>query len=144
MATPQGGYLVSQAHRLSSQALDQTLAAHGCEALSGIQGRVFYVLLSSENGACLSEIAEKTALPKPTLTGVVDRMEKAGIVRREAVAGDRRKTRIVLTEQADELAHAYETVSAEMNERFFAGFSDREREELAGYLERIIANLSNQ
>jgi MarR family 2-MHQ and catechol resistance regulon transcriptional repressor len=53
--------------------------------------------LGNTAGLTFKEIGEQTLITKGTLTGVVDRMEEKGLVRRIAQPDDRRCTRVVLT-----------------------------------------------
>lgn len=59
--------------------------------------------LGDTAGMTCSELSEKTLVTKGTLTGVLDRLESKGLIRRDAVAGDRRYTQISLTENGDAL-----------------------------------------
>ena len=45
----------------------------------------------------MQELQERSLFTRSGLTRLVDRMEDAGLVRREAVPGDRRGVRVVLT-----------------------------------------------
>lgn len=59
--------------------------------------------LGNTAGLTFKEIGEQTLITKGTLTGVVDRMEEKGLVRRIALADDRRCTRVVLTAKGNRL-----------------------------------------
>lgn len=74
-----GGNYVSQIKRLSDRILEQILAEKNIDAFNGAQGRILYVLWSRD-GISLRELADKTGLAPTTLTSMVDRMEKAGLV----------------------------------------------------------------
>lgn len=53
--------------------------------------------LGNTNGMNMSDIATKTLLTKGTLTGIIDRLEKKGLVSREVPPENRRSFTIVLT-----------------------------------------------
>ena len=55
--------------------------------------------LGNTDGMTLGEIGEKTLITKGTLTGVIDRLEKKGLVRRVQCPEDRRCTRVTLTQK---------------------------------------------
>jgi len=59
--------------------------------------------LGDTAGMTCSELSEKTLVTKGTLTGVLDRRESKGLIRRDGIEGDRRYTKIVLTEKGDAL-----------------------------------------
>ena len=50
-----------------------------------------------ENGLRMQELEQRSLFTRSGLTRLVDRIEAAGLVRREAVPGDRRGVRVVLT-----------------------------------------------
>jgi len=52
---------------------------------------------AGDRGLRMQELQERSLFTRSGLTRLVDRMEEAGLVRREAVAGDRRGVCIVLT-----------------------------------------------
>lgn len=52
--------------------------------------------LGNTQGMCFKELGEKTLITKGTLTGIVDRLERKGLVRRVR-AEDRRSTIVKLT-----------------------------------------------
>jgi DNA-binding MarR family transcriptional regulator len=59
--------------------------------------------LGNTAGLTFKEIGEQTLITKGTLTGVVDRMEEKGLVRRIALPDDRRCTKVVLTAKGNRL-----------------------------------------
>ena len=59
--------------------------------------------LGNTQGMPLSQLAQKTLITKGTLTGIIDRLEEKGLVRREVPAGDRRSFRAILTLEGEAL-----------------------------------------
>ncbi|MHB1280537.1 MAG: MarR family winged helix-turn-helix transcriptional regulator [Acidithiobacillus sp.] len=59
--------------------------------------------LGNTQGMPLSQLAQKTLITKGTLTGIVDRLEEKGLVRREVPVGDRRSFCAVLTPAGEAL-----------------------------------------
>src|SRR5450759_5300137 len=51
------------------------------------------------NGLRMQELEERALFTRSGLTRLVDRIEAAGLVRRESVAGDRRGVRVALTSE---------------------------------------------
>ena len=136
----QGGFLVSRIKQISNRTLERVLAERGIDAFNGAQGRILYVLWQ-QDGVPISKVSRETGLAMTSLTSMIDRMEKAGLVRRGRDANDRRKVLIYLTDEAKGLKAAYDDVSDEMNALFYRGFTEREAAELDGYLRRVLANL---
>lgn len=135
-----GGNYVSQIKRLSDRILEQILAEKNIDAFNGAQGRILYVLWSRD-GISLRELADKTGLAPTTLTSMVDRMEKAGLVCRMSDKNDRRKTLLALTAKAKNLEQDYKAVSDKMSEIFYKGFSDEEIRNCEAMLARILDNM---
>ncbi len=61
------------------------------------------VTLGDTDGLTCSDLSSQTLVTKGTLTGVLDRLAKKGLIKREPVPGDRRSTRIRLTDKGDAL-----------------------------------------
>jgi DNA-binding MarR family transcriptional regulator len=59
--------------------------------------------LGDTKGLTCAELSAATLVTKGTLTGVLDRLESKGLIRRTPVADDRRSRRICLTEKGDRL-----------------------------------------
>ena len=135
-----GGFLVTRIKQVSGRLLERILTERGIDAFNGAQGRILYVLWQGDD-VPISELSRQTGLAMTTLTSMLDRMEQAGLVRRDRDAKDRRRVRIVLTSKARELQHDFDEVSAQMNAIHYEGFTDEEVEQLEGYLERVLANI---
>lgn len=63
--------------------------------LSLAQYRVLALVAAGDERSSL--VAERLAVARPTITAVVDGLVERGLVEREAVAGDRRALRLVVT-----------------------------------------------
>lgn len=59
--------------------------------------------LGNTDGLTFKEIGEQTLITKGTLTGVIDRMEEKGLLKRVAMPVDRRCTRVILTTKGNKL-----------------------------------------
>lgn len=84
-------YLLARASHQVSREFHARLKPYGLSVLE------WRVLASLEgDGLSLGELADAVLYKQPTVTKLVDRMVRAGWVRRSKVDGDRRKTRIRL------------------------------------------------
>ncbi len=110
---------------------------HAFERMSGAHARAlgltpaqFDILATLGNtpGMSFKELGEKTLITKGTLTGVVDRLEAKGLVRRAVKIDDRRSILVQLTERGQsefertfslQLAHCKQPF-AEMEDADFA------------------------
>lgn len=59
--------------------------------------------LGNTSGMMMSQLAEKTLVTKGTLTGIIDRLEQKGLVRREVPPDNRRCFIVLLTPEGQEL-----------------------------------------
>jgi len=75
--------------------------------------------LGNTAGLTFKEIGELTLITKGTLTGVIDRLEAKGIVRRITQADDRRCTRVELTVKGEKIfAREFPRQIAYIKQRF--------------------------
>lgn len=98
--------------------------------------------LWEEDGLATCSIGEKLQQVGGTITGVLDRMEERGLIRRERDSHDRRIWRIWLTEAGKELEDVLPSIAAELLEQAMKGIPDSERERFSQLLDQAIANLS--
>ncbi len=77
--------------------------------------------LGEEDGILSRELGERTGLDSATLTGLIDRLEKMGLVERQPVHGDRRAISICLTEEGRALTLSLRNLMIEANETFLLG-----------------------
>ena len=135
-----GGFLVSKIKQLSDRIFERILARHGIDAFNGAQGRILYVLWQ-EDGVPIKTISEKCGLAITSLTTMLERMEKQGLIRRVQSDDDKRKTLLYLTEIAKSLRDEAEIVSRQMNDVFYKGFNSDEIEQFEAYHDRVRNNL---
>ena len=98
--------------------------------------------LWEEDGLPTSTIGERVQQVGGTLTGVLDRMEERGLVRRERDFRDRRIWRIWLTQSGKQLQSVLPPVAKDVTEQALVGLSISERERLSKLVDQAIANLS--
>lgn len=70
------------------------LAEHG---LTEQQWRVLRALASTDDPIEVSVLADRTALLAPSVTRIVARLAEDGVIRRDTVAGDARRSTLALT-----------------------------------------------
>jgi DNA-binding MarR family transcriptional regulator len=98
--------------------------------------------LWEEDGLATSSIGEKLQQVGGTLTGVLDRMEDRGLIRRERDQHDRRVWRIWLTDAGRNLEGILPPIAVELRECALKGIPHAEREQLSEMLDQVIANLA--
>ncbi len=87
------------------------------------------------------EIAEALGLKPPTVTVILRRMEKAGLLRRRTDTQDMRVLRVYLTEKGRALRKDVEEINKILEEECFAGFPLEEKALLRKFLIQIRDNL---
>ncbi len=135
-----GGFLISQIHQLQGRAFEKMLKESEVDAFNGAQGRILYVLWEHDK-LSITEIGRLTSLAKTTLTSMLDRMEKSGLLVRIPDTKNRRQIFVSITDKAKEYRNKYDMVSEKMNALFYEGFSEVEIAEFEDKLKRIINNL---
>ncbi|WP_206074497.1 MarR family winged helix-turn-helix transcriptional regulator [Antribacter gilvus] len=97
--------------------------ASDCD-LTPVQARMLCIL---ERGPWrMAELAHALGAEKAALTGLVDRAERRGLVRRAAVPGDRRALHVVLTEDGARSAAAFRAAADGALERLLEPLTDAE------------------
>lgn len=132
-------YLISMAHLALRTRIHGLLAAKGVR-LTVPQATVLF-LLKEKDGRMMSELGQVLGVDNSAMTGLVDRLEKAEFVRREAKREDRRALLIRITPAGlDEAARAADVIRG-VNEKIKAGFKAAQieafKEVLGGILEEF-------
>lgn len=135
----EGGTLISQVHQVCQRVWYAVLSHNGLEELAGARGRVIFALWNEDN-IPIKKLVEKTSLDKATLTGIIDRLERDGFVKRIQSSEDKRVTLISRTGKDEIFKTKIPKVSDEQNSLFYKDFSPDEIEEFENYLKRILKN----
>lgn len=110
-------------HRLRTY-LKKALTARGIHVTVTQAGILF--LLRRKDGQSMSELSQALFMDNSTITGLVDRLEKNGFVRRDLSSGDRRMFRIYVTPQGVEESKKAQVVINEVNRNIKSGFANDE------------------
>ncbi|MEV0321577.1 MarR family winged helix-turn-helix transcriptional regulator [Streptomyces sp. NPDC050658] len=112
---------------------DFTLAA-ASENLTASQGKALTVL--RRGPAAMRSLADTLTCDASNMTGIVDRLEKRDLVRREPSPSDRRVKNVVLTAEGERVADAIRARMRDTQEGLDR-LDDEERAALAALLERV-------
>ena len=107
--------------------------AHG---LTPQQGQLLCVLMAQPYG--MGELGTVLGLAKSSLTGLVDRTERNGLVSRAADPQDMRAVRVELTPGGRALAEEFYDATCRRIARLPEGLDAADRDTLADLLERIV------
>jgi MarR family transcriptional regulator for hemolysin len=120
------------------RALNDELTPHG------ITYRQWQVLgwLALEGELSQVALAERMRIEPPTLVGILDRMEKAGWIRRRGCTDDRRRKLVSPTPSAKPIWAKVVECARRVRSESAAGLSAEELSQLKASLEKIRANLA--
>lgn len=93
--------------------------------------------LWKEDGLSQTELAAKTEIDRTTIGGLIDRLEKLELVRRERHPTDRRVYRIFLTTYGRSLEAELRALALNVRERFTGHLTVHEYEQLCSLLEKL-------
>ena len=125
-------------HTALIRALDAELdAAHGLPLTS--YDVLIYLQNAPQKRLRMAELADSVLLSRSGVTRLVDRLEREGLLVRDACDDDGRGLSAVLTRKGEEvLERARPTHLAGVRERFLSHFSEDELEQMAAYWERVL------
>jgi DNA-binding MarR family transcriptional regulator len=104
--------------------------------LTSQQGQLLCVLMTQPYG--MSELGALLGLAKSSLTGLVDRTERNGLVRRVPDHQDSRAVQVALTPRGRRLASVFYTETCRRVLALPAGLSPTERDTLTDLLGRVV------
>lgn len=99
-------------------------------------------ILFEEDGRTQKEIVERLKVSRATVSKMVARMEKRGLLRLVEDPEDLRSIRVYLTDEAKNLESELRILNLEMKELILQNFSDEEEELLRKLLLKVEKNLS--
>ncbi|QKS60269.1 MarR family transcriptional regulator [Paenibacillus barcinonensis] len=99
------------------------------------------MFLYREETLSIKMLAERVQRTQPTVTVLVNKLEKLGYVERSKSADDSRVTMIRLTEQGKRLEPVFREVSDQINQIIYADLSEEQSEQLEKLLSMIVRRL---
>lgn len=99
------------------------------------------MVLHSKSPVSVSEIAEHSIVKLSTMTKIIQRMQKDGLVQTAPSARDGRVTEVSITKKGDEAGKKAWKEANRIMENSFSGFSKEERLALTKLLQKLTNNL---
>ena len=138
-----GGTLISQIKQLQDRVFNKILKEEGIYEFNGQQGRILFSLWKDEK-LSLIELSKRTSLAKTTLSTMIDRMRKNGLVIVEESKEDKRNLVIYLSDKTLALEDKINNATKRITDIFYKDFSEKEAKELDRLLIKIKENLKNE
>jgi DNA-binding MarR family transcriptional regulator len=107
-------FYLGKAYQRVTQSAKQRLATYG---VTPVQYALLKVLWERDNQSG-AELGERLLLDSATMTGLLDRLEHAGLIERRSHATDRRVNRVVLTVRGHDLHVPLDREMDQMNQDF--------------------------
>jgi DNA-binding MarR family transcriptional regulator len=116
-------FLLAKAYQKAHSAFKQKLAPFG---ITPVQ-HLILVVLAEKDYVSPAEISDQIAMDAATLSGVLERMTEAGLIKKEENPEDRRSIRVSLTSRAKKMREDLAEQRKAINEELTARLSLEER-----------------
>ena len=100
------------------------------------------IQLWERDGITQKELSEKSLKDQPTTTRILDKLEKRGLIRRQANSEDRRVFLIYLTSEGLNIRAPLTGLARQALAEALQGFSEQDQTQLRNLLNKIIDNLN--
>ncbi|OQY18951.1 MAG: MarR family transcriptional regulator [Desulfobacteraceae bacterium 4572_35.1] len=127
------GFLLTKAHQHLHARFRELLLPYGLTP----QQFALLAFLWQEDGRSQRLISEKTDVDRTTLSGVLDRLQKMGLVMRLPDPDDRRAWQIFLTDAGRELEKKVAPLINNLRQQLFKEFAPGEYEQLCYLLAKL-------
>lgn len=127
------GFLLAKAHQRGWALFSEEIGRYD---LTPPQFSVL-AFLWQQDGLTQTELSDKTQIDRTTLGGLIDRLEKQGMVERRPHPQDRRAHLIYLTAKASGLSNELTELATKVLKRFTAVLTEHDKQELRRMLELL-------
>ena len=128
--------LVSKIHEKGNRFIIEQLKKNGADGLVPSHGDIL-VCLYEQDKMTMKDIADKIHRTRPTVTVLVDKLEKLGYIKREISQEDSRYTYIVLTKKGQDFMPIFEKISEDLNNLLYKNLTEQESNILDNLLQKI-------
>lgn len=129
--------LISKIHEKGNRFIIEELKNNGAEGLVPSHGDIL-VCLYKNSKMTMKDIANCIHRTKPTVTVLIDKLEKLGYLKRELSDKDNRCTYIVLTQKGEDFRVIFEKISEELNKMLYKNLSPEESELIEKLLRKVV------
>ena len=128
--------LVSKIREKGNAFIIEELKKKDIVGLVPSHGDILFCLYKNKK-MTMKDIAENIHKTRPTVTVLVDKLEKLGYLKREVSQEDNRYTYIILTEKGVNFKSVFEKISEDLNNMLYRNLSEEEAEILEKLLRKI-------
>lgn len=132
---------VSHIHSEAADFLYHKLAEKGLPEFISSHGNILFQL-SQNKSLTMGELAKKINRDKSTTTVLVRKLENAELVKTSSFADDKRTKIVTLTDKGKEYNQLTSSISKDLINTFYKGFSEQEKIQFFSFLERIEQNFA--
>lgn len=140
MRQPRVFHLLQRAHTALFRAADHALKTH--IGLTTSQQAVLFSLVKND-GAPISQIADQLHMGYSSLTGLVDRMEAKGLLRRQPSETDARSVHVFIEEEGRAIVRSTVPFTKGVNAALLEPFSNDEQAIIEKFLNLVAENASD-
>ena len=131
--------LISKIREKTNRFIVSQMAKHEMDGMVASHGDIIYALYRTPR-LTMAEIAKKIGKDKSTVTALVEKLVRLGYLTKERDNEDTRVVYVALTSKGQELKPAFEAISSQLLDVFYAGVAEEEQEELLRILQKIYRN----
>lgn len=124
------------------RSINRHIEEHACGLGITIPQAMLLRILAKEGCMTVTEISKRLGVAKSTVSGITDRLEKQGFVRREEDVADRRSSKIYLTGKMQEMIAGLPLFQGEYFNSLLTGLSDQEIKDIIRSLRILDERLS--
>jgi len=123
--------------------IDRECAAHlAPHGLSESRFVLLCLLDTAKDGLAPNVLADQAGVTRATMTGLLDGLEREGLIERRSDSSDRRALLIVLTHKGKRIAQKVVDQHARWIAGLFSGLSAAERRQLVNLMDKVARKLS--
>jgi DNA-binding MarR family transcriptional regulator len=128
-------YLINKASKQLKNKLDKALKEFD---ITAAQFSVIIQIHSSEQPITAAEIADRLGSDRPTISGIINRLKKKGILIKTYNPEDKRSSYLEIYKEANKLVDEVKTISDELTIDIFSIYSKEEAKQLTEMIRKLI------
>ncbi|WDH75256.1 MarR family transcriptional regulator [Exiguobacterium marinum] len=133
-------YLLIKSSRFLKGALDKRLQEYD---LTATQFSVLNQITAHNGNITSAEVAQRLESDRPTISAIINRLERDGFVEKVQNPHDKRSAYLKLNEETLKLVDELRRVSDEVNETIFEAFTEEEVSNMKAYLVKLMKHFDD-